>query len=312
MVAGVFFLLVTLAAPAHADGDGDALHGLLILGGLSALCFWQFFRCLRRARAIEDTPTGKVASAPQGRIELHGVAEHVAGRTLACPLTNTVCVWYRYTVERHQRRGKKSEWVIVESGRSAELFYLRDETGAALVHPGSAEITAKFRRQWRGASPRPTAPFGETGFFAGAFGSYRYTEEMIFPGDSVYALGWFQTRTAGPTGPSRAARLQALKADQNALLSRYDRDKDGHISAEEWDAACAAVDQDLAAAAAAAPPALPVHTMSMPADGDTPYLISTVPQAELAARYRRKTFFFLLGFLGAGAWAVSMIPILLR
>ena len=54
------------------------------------------YATLARKRLIEDTPTSRIRSAPQGFVELAGVAGVFEGEPIIAPLTQRPCCWYRY------------------------------------------------------------------------------------------------------------------------------------------------------------------------------------------------------------------------
>ncbi len=96
-------------------------HDLVV--GLEPLQFWFLFAALAggapfllyrgsqafwRLRTITNTPTACIQSAPQGYVELSGLAcphlSHVLG-----PLTGRPCVCYRYRIEE-RCNGRNKEW----------------------------------------------------------------------------------------------------------------------------------------------------------------------------------------------------------
>lgn len=297
-------LLFLWAAPVSAwagGGDADAWKVALPLALFAGFSFYAWFRGWWRARRIEDTPTANIGTAAQGEVEIIGRADALNDKMVTCPLTGASCLWYSYKVQRHEKRGKHSRWVTVREGQSLDLFAVEDETGRAVVHPARAEVTIQTRREWRGQSPDPVAPFYESAWF----GSYRYTEELILPGETVYVLGWFQTVDGTSRGPDVSERLRQLKSAPAELLARFDRDRDGEISGEEWDAARAVVEADVRAAALAQPAGPAVHTVTVPPDAELPFMISTIPQEELIRKHRNAAVLGLLGFLvlgGASVW----------
>ena len=78
---------------------GTAAGWLLILALIALISFVLWILNFRRARVVADTPTSRVGSAPQGYVELHGVARTHPGNVLVGPLTATACVWFRFQVE---------------------------------------------------------------------------------------------------------------------------------------------------------------------------------------------------------------------
>lgn len=279
------------------DPLGLAL-GALVAGGAGVAGGVIAMRGWRRARAVEDTPLARIASAPQGDVHVEGRARPLGGKTPLSPLTGTPCLWYSYRVERYQRQGKNARWVTVSQGRSLDLFSLEDHSGAAVLHPARADVLAAHRRVWRGHTPTPTAE--PSGIFGALFGpSYRYTEELIFPEESLRVLGWFQSMDGTPRGPSVNERLRDLKANPAALLARFDADRDGQISVEEWDAARAVVEDEARAAALRAPAGPVVHAVTHSPDSGHPFIISALPPEAMVRRYRWSAIGGAVAFLAA-------------
>ena len=104
---------------------------LVLAAVLAVAAFVAGLTGLRRVRHIEDVPTARVRSAPQGYVELIGRAHAMDGEPIIAPLSQTPCCWYRFRVERAD--GK--DWRTVDSGVSDGIFLLRDETGECVVDP---------------------------------------------------------------------------------------------------------------------------------------------------------------------------------
>lgn len=178
-------------------GDDD-LFGYSIGGVfLGLLTFGKGFRTLKRKRLIENTPTSKVRSLAMGLVEVGGAAEPWK-ETLKSPFTEHDCVYYSYTIEEHRRSGKNRRWVTVNKGAQGVPFFLRDETGAVLTDPTSAEVDIpNDYREESGMGDDPSAKI--QGFlrrqgvaFEGFFGvnkRMRFTEYHIAPRDRLYILG---------------------------------------------------------------------------------------------------------------------------
>lgn len=301
-------LIPSVAHASRGGRGGDAGEFVFFCGVFAVVSFWQLWKNFRKARSIEDTPTAKVSSAAQGEVELAGTAVEVQGKTHICPMTGASCLWYFFKVERYEQAGKHSRWVTISSGQCSDVFGLRDETGMVLVAPMNAEVTARWHRVWRGSSMNPVAREEKRGLFSG-LGSYRYTEDLILPNDPVYVLGWFETLSGMPSSSiDLTGHLRKLKENRKELLARFDANKDGEISVEEWDSARASVEADLRREAGNRPAAPDVHTVhSPPPESGTPFLISTLPQEELAGAYRRRALFGLVAFLVSGGIVVGFI-----
>lgn len=115
------------------------------------------FRAHRRKRIIDHTPTSKVRGIFMGLVEVKGTAE--VGYPLRSFLAEQFCVYYDFSVREHwsrivretyrdsegrtrTRTRRESGWSTVASDKQMLPFYLKDETGAVLVDPYGASITA--------------------------------------------------------------------------------------------------------------------------------------------------------------------------
>jgi hypothetical protein len=292
---------------------GIAIGALLILLGL-----FLGFRSLQRARMMEDMPTSKLRSAAQGYVELEGWARMMPGEPIHAPLSGLPCTWYRYEVEhletREDSEGRRSsEWHTIEKGVSDGIFFLEDGTGRCIVDPDGAEVTPSIRLCWRGDSPRPGFAPRESGWLSNmlSFGSYRYTEHRIQEQDHLFAVG--QYAGLGDVAAASLADdikdiLAEWKSNKAALLRRFDLDRDGEISMQEWDAAREAAEQEALVRQANRPPPPELNVLGRP-PYNKPFLLSTVPQHTLIARNRRY-FAIATGLVlmlgGALGWVVTV------
>ena len=166
------------------------IYLLLAIGG-GVVAFYFAFLYLKRARIIEDTPTSKIRSAAQGYVELQGRAQTMEGAPIIAPLTGSACAWYRYKVERFEDKRTR----VVESGCSDELFYLVGKTGQCVIDPEGAHVTPRIKKVWYGNSASDYSPKARHGQWQMVFGKrYKYTEERIVEGDTLYAIGEFNTK----------------------------------------------------------------------------------------------------------------------
>lgn len=221
----------------------------LVVGGCvgaAVVSAWSALRALSRARVIEDTPTAKVRSAPQGYVELWGVGRQMDGPPMIAPLSGLPCVWYRYRIEEQQafeRRGRtETRWVTVEQGQSDDLFWLEDATGRVVVDPEGAEVTPKAQDVWYSAGGRTLR--NEPAFIAAYFlrrpgvAPHRFTEERLGERQGVYALGLLRSVRSEVDMPTveqeTVALLRQWKSDQAALKARFDLNHDGTIDQNEW------------------------------------------------------------------------------
>lgn len=190
-----FHLLIFLDPYAIAQmPPDDYTFILLLLLGFSLGGFFYSFMLLRRARWIMDTPTSKISSAAQGLVELEGIQKNIEGQPIHSPLSNTLCTWYSYSVEKKVLRGKKIRWETVESDTSRFLFGMMDSTGECIINPEKATILGGQHKTWYGFTRQNSAysPIKSWLFFL----PYRYTEHLFKPQDPLYAIGIFHSNQA--------------------------------------------------------------------------------------------------------------------
>ncbi|RPI15496.1 MAG: hypothetical protein EHM60_04230 [Lysobacterales bacterium] len=283
---------------------GDAAFWLVALAFAVGGGGWLAFRSLHVARLVEDTPTSRVRSAAQGYVELGGRCRPLEGSPNLAPLTGRPCVWWRYRIQRRQSTGssknRRTQWQTVHSGRSEQPFVLEDETGQCLVHPTGAEVLTGESTTWYGDTPWPAKAPGSAGFRFGQ-GDYRYFEERIYEHEHAVVLGQFRTVTSSGQRDVDAevgAMLAEWKQDQAALAERYDTDRDGRVSLEEWEHARAAARDAVVRRNLERPTTPAVHVVGRP-DGRQLFLIAAVDQQALARRYRRRAAVAFVGFAAA-------------
>ncbi len=269
----------------------DSFWGAWVLLASAALgALYVGFRRIRRARLIEDTPTARLRSAPQGYVELEGRARAMAGEPVRAPLSGTVCCWYRFAVERRVHdRGREGDlntrWTRVRQGVSEALFLLDDGTGDCVVDPDGAEVKPARRDRWYGATGNPMMDREQRHLFAFGQRQYRFTEEVILDGHPLYALGLLRTlggpEDLGDVREETAALLREWKRDPS-LMRRLDSNADGRVDLDEWEEArrLARLQVLQGRAERAARPGTTV--LGRPADSRRPFILSVEPQRALA------------------------------
>lgn len=289
-----------------ASAEIQALLAFFAVVGVGL--FGHGFALWRRRRRIEDTPTSKARSLSLGRVELVGRARPGTGRLLLrAPISETPCVFFRFRVEEKRRSSRNRSWQTIASGSSDGVpFDLEDETGRVLVDPRGAtlELEAQLRETDPALTPALHALVGGSGSSLGSwlFGAprLRVTEERIHAGDTVYVLGLAQPRP-GAAGESRralGAELAALKRDPEAL-ARLDRDGDGRVDADEWEAARRAA----AVRHASVPQDDPV-VIGRDLAGDAPFVLSAFGERALVRRLHWRSLAEGIG--GAGLTLLSL------
>ena len=234
----------------------------------------------RRARAVDDTPTSKVASAAQGYVELIGTGRPLAGAPLMSPLSHLPCLWFRYTVER---KDSDNKWVQEEKGESDASFILEDGSGECMVDPEGAEMLVTKKDSW-------------------IQGDRRYTEWLLIERQTIYALGQFATRGSVGLSLNLAEDVKLLLSEWKTrtaeLLARFDLNKDGQIDLKEWELARAQARREIAANHRELRASSELHVMHLPEDGRL-YLISDMEPDNLASKYRWWSWFHIAIFFVA-------------
>jgi len=284
VTSGAQLLLLFVAAQLESR-DG----WLYCLAAMALLSVFAWQSALRRLRAVRDTPTSKIASAAQGYVELIGRGQQFGELPLLGKLTQLPCLWYRYKVER---RDSDKDWQIEDSGESGDSFLLRDESGACVVDPEHAEIVTRHRDQWQQ-------------------GGYRYTEWKLLKQDSIYVIGQFRTQGGSTLTFDNRAELNALlaewKKNMPALHARFDLNKDGELSMDEWLLARSAAKREVTKKLRAARAQPDIHIIGQPRDGKL-FLISNLTPDRLSRRYLLWTWAHLAIFfasLGAFGWLLQ-------
>lgn len=266
--------------------------GLAALGAAAtAYALYRFLTGLRRDRFVADTPLARIRSAAQGYVRLEGHAAAPPEGELTAPLSGFPCIWWDFRIERRQELERnRHEWVVVERATSVTPFALRDADGECLVGPVGADVTPSSHETWYGDTPRPA---GIPVALAGARGTlsiweqtYRYTERLIAPGSHLTVLGQLRSQSAVESIDDAVREtLARWKHDQTALLAQFDRNQDGQLDAEEWEAARSAARRDVEARLGSTTSR--VSVVGQATHGE-PFLIAPLDSAHLLIREKRR------------------------
>jgi len=268
----------------------ESRHGwIAAMAGAAVLAFFAWVMSFRRALAITDTPTSRVASAAQGYVELIGQAFNHPESPVLSKLTGLPCCWYRFEV---MRRMANNKWERVSSGISSETFLLDDGSGRCVVDPEHAEVVPKSKDTW-------------------TQGDLRYTEWLILPRQKVYGIGQFSTMGGANSdldfNRDLSWTLAQWKLDKARLLERFDLDKDGNINEEEWMLARQQARREVRKEHREILSQAGTHVLHKPADGRL-FLISNIDPEKLARKYRVWTLVHLIAFfaaVGTGWWLAT-------
>lgn len=310
-----------LAGLAHEVASADPLYvgagiGLASLG--SAYSAYRAWHGLHKARTIEDIPTSKARSAPQGYVELEGAGKLMDGPPIVAPLSGLSCVWFRYRIEEqittHHRGHTQTRWQTVDKGVSTEVFWLEDDTGRVAVDPEGADVTPRHKDVWlsRSLTGGINYPAYITSFLAThtSPNPYRFTEERINLGERIYALGMLKNVASYTNQPTVDEEVRELlrvwKQDQATLKERFDLNKDGNIDQQEWMLARAAARREVVKTRHETQAQFTdgINLLSRTDDTRRPYILSAHPQAHLVKRYRVTAALYGAGFFLLGVATV--------
>jgi len=296
------------------SGAGNFWALACVLAVIGLACGLGIFYFIRRARIIEDTPTSRIRSAPQGYVEIIGRVKYLANEALTAPLTLLPCAWYHFKIEKqetvHTGKGSHTRWRTIEEQTSERAFICVDETGQCLVDPRGAEVHTDGEDTWIGSTkwPQQGKP-SRQGFFT--LGGYRYTERRLIENDALYALGKFTTvdpnKAHGDVNDEMRNILKVWKQDQETLLHRFDFDRNGSIDPQEWDAARQAAQQQAYQQRLSRADKPAINLLSKTDDFRRPFILSTNSQATMASNYKLKAFGCVAGFVLLAPAALWMI-----
>ncbi len=305
--------MATVAAELSTE-EYRLILGLLLLAAIAS--FYFFARNWKRVRLIENTPTARLRSAPQGYVELIGKTQGYGDQPIYAPLSNHPCLWYHSQIDQQEtftENGRsQTRWNTVYQNVSDHRFKLIDGDSYCYVDPSDAEVRGNEKLVWYGNTEWPTrTQILESQSIALAMKhNYRYSEQLILPGQSLYILGQFRTCSAIAEQSVRDVMINLIddwKKDQTALKHRFDTNRDGAIDQIEWESARQQAHteaQKIHAQLALEPDE---NIITQPNDPKRPFIISVYPQSSLARHYKKTSHWSLtacVALLGITIWLI--------
>jgi hypothetical protein len=177
---------------------------LFIIGGialiLGVIIILTQLKNVRRRRRIMATPTSPIAQAPgNGPVEVKGRIVPTEQGVVVAPFSGQQAVWVRITVQEYRQHGRSGSYVTILNETDFRPFAVDDGSGQlARVMPQGAHMILEARQvassgTFNDASPHVAAFVASRGIsttsWLGFNKSMRYTEEVLVPGDNLYALG---------------------------------------------------------------------------------------------------------------------------
>jgi|GEM_PF-1024146 len=243
-LAQLFFLAAFIASMAAAMGFSVAAQlesalwhilGLAVCGAVCTTSLSLLKENLKKIQYVRDTPTSSIHSAKQAKkayVELKGRLEAIEQQPLLLsPLSQTPCLWFDYTIERHSTDKNSNShtsgydrWTTIDSAHSNEWFCLVDDSGQCHINPQGADITATHQTKiWHGNQPHPQHT-DQHNRLQKMFSSnkYRYTERFLLPNQNLYALGYLQHKNNGQAileKPSDGRPFVLSNQEENKIIS---------------------------------------------------------------------------------------------
>ncbi len=282
-----------------------ALAVLLAAG--TAYAVYRFFVSVRRDRFAADTPVAHIRSAAQGYVHLEGEAGPPPEGAIAAPLSGLPCVWWDYKIEYHTPCGNdRKEWRIIDRATSVTPFSLRDHDAECLVGPVGADVTPTAHETWYGDRQRPGLLPDAGGRGWSPDRDYRYTEQLIIPGAHLTVLGELRSRSTVESIEQAVGKIVVeWKHDQAGLLARFDRNHDGQLDADEWEAVRAAAREQVEAGLACKDQR--VSVVGQTTHGE-PFLIAPLDGKRLVKREKQHAVWALAASVALAlltAWAAQ-------
>ncbi|GLP99262.1 hypothetical protein GCM10007891_11160 [Methylophaga thalassica] len=271
-----------------------------VLSAIVIVLFYQMVKHYKYARLLQNVPTAKIRSAPQGYVELIGTTKLMDGPPIISPISGTRCVWFRYTIEEevteYEGKGRiKSRWKVIKKYNSDDIFLLDDSSDQCVIDPDDANVITKRKKRW---------------YKQDSFPARRYTEWTILEGDYLYALGHFQTVASIEDSSIKnmmTSILKEWKNDPNNLLHHYDKNGDGQLSQQEWEKARHDAYQLAKAEIGARALEKSLSVLKVSPHKGQPFILSTESEANLIKHNKRIAYACLLAFYAIGVVLVWMI-----
>jgi hypothetical protein len=168
----------------------------LILVAVLAAFGFILLKPLRQIIRIRRVPTLPIAAVPTtGQVEVVGRA---GGSALLSPISDTACVLWHVEVQEYRGSGRSGRWVTILKQTSGPSIEIDDGTGRILVVPAGAELVLDddlraSRGLFGNMTPQVAAALERMGIsLRGVLGmkrALRAREQLILPGEQIYALG---------------------------------------------------------------------------------------------------------------------------
>lgn len=183
---------------ARMEGPLLVIAGILFVIGL--IVTLTNIKNVKRRQRIVATPTSPIAQAPGGNlVEIKGRIQPSEQGLVQAPFSGRHAAWCRITVQELRSSGRNTYWHTLLSEVDARPFMVDDGSGQlARVMPLGASVildkqSVASSGTFKDAAPHLEAFLQSRGLkstsWLGLNKSMRYEEEILSPGDPLYALG---------------------------------------------------------------------------------------------------------------------------
>lgn len=188
------------------------MGALLVIGGIlfliGVIVTLVNLKNFQRRQRIIATPTSPIAQAPgNGLVEIKGRIAPSEQGLLQTPFSGRYAVWCRITVQELRSSGRNTYWHTLLTEIDQRPFMVDDGSGqVARIMPMGANVILDAQNVASSGTFNDAAPHLDAFLMArglkstswlGFNKSMRYSEEVLGPGDPLYALGPSR-RDAGP------------------------------------------------------------------------------------------------------------------
>jgi hypothetical protein len=189
------------------------------VGGI--VMFVRGFRTWTERRLIQNTPTARIRSMAMGLVEIEGVVEPRS--VLAAPFSGHECAYWQVDISTRTKDG----WNVVHRNSSHHPFYLRDQTGVALIYPEGGECKVAFGVEEVCSGPFLPECYSEyiksehlTMVSLMSAGQMRFRERVMQTGQTAFVLGSAMPR-ANAVSLSDGEAMEATGTDgpQNRIAA---------------------------------------------------------------------------------------------
>lgn len=295
---------------------------------------WRMWRFWVRVRILADTPISRIRAAAQGYVELCGQIRLDGDKPLRAPLSGLPCAWFRFKVEeRNSDRMASSlfsfsldgdsefdgRWTIINQGESEVPFWLEDHTGRCLVDGQGAEVLKLRQDVWYentqgfrcgGSWHNEVTGVRHTGLLSGWGARYRCTEQRLFAGETIHAVGLFRSAQPLDHLPDARQEVSALLEGwkrEPQMWSRFDVDKDGQLNAEEWEQLRLFAWEEVMRHRRTQSVQPQVQLLTDPEDSERPFLIAAFDKEHTLIGYYRRRMYFCLALALIWSWLLWFV-----